>query len=118
MNQITRRNFLKASAATGATLALAPYARPRGANDDLRVAVVGFRGQGNVHLRLLQELPGVRVVALCDVDRDVLARGLKGFADRNQAVAGYADVRKLLESKEIDAITTATPDHWHGLVTV
>jgi predicted dehydrogenase len=78
--------------------------------------VVGFRGQGNLHIRLLQELPGVRVVALCDADRDVLGRGVKAFADRNRTVAGFTDVRQLLESKEVDAITTATPDHWHALV--
>jgi predicted dehydrogenase len=118
MTRTTRRGFLKASAVAGATFALAPFARPRGANDDLRLAVVGFRGQGGLHVRLLQELPGVRVVALCDADRDVLARGVKAFAGRNQSVAAHTDVRKLLESKEVDAITTATPDHWHALVTV
>jgi predicted dehydrogenase len=118
MNRTTRRGFLHASAAAGATLALAPYARPQGANSDLRVGVVGFRGQGNLHIKLLRELAGVRVVALCDVDRGVLARGVKGFADASQKVAEYTDVRKLLENKEIDAITTATPDHWHALVTV
>ncbi|HKB04186.1 MAG TPA: Gfo/Idh/MocA family oxidoreductase [Gemmataceae bacterium] len=118
MTQPTRRDFLTASAAAGATIALAPFARPRGANDDLRVAVVGFRGQGNLHIRCLRALPGVRVVALCDADRDVLDRGVKAAKDRNETVAGYTDVRKLLESKEVDAITTATPDHWHALVTI
>jgi predicted dehydrogenase len=118
MNRTTRRDFLKTSAAAGAMLTLAPHARVLGANDDLRVAVIGFRGQGGVHIRSLQALPGVRVVALCDADKSVLERGVKAFADRKQTVAGYTDVRKLLESKEIDAITTATPDHWHALVTV
>ena len=114
----TRRDFLRTPAVAGAGLALAPFARALGANDDLRVAVVGFRTQGKVHIRSLRALPGVRVVALCDPDKDVLARGVKEFADANRPVAGYADVRKLLESKEVDAITTATPDHWHALVTV
>jgi hypothetical protein len=118
MTRLTRRAFLKASVATGAALGLSPRARVLGANDDLRVAVVGFKSQGNHHIRCLQGLSGVRVVALCDADRDVLDRGVKAFADRNQKVAGYADVRKLLENKEIDAVTTATPDHWHALVTV
>lgn len=118
MTRLTRRTFLKGSVAAGAAVALSPRARVLGANDDLRVAVVGFKSQGNVHIRCLQALTGVRVVAICDADRDVLNRGVKAFADRNQKVAGYQDVRKLLESKEIDAITTATPDHWHALVTV
>lgn len=118
MNQITRRSFLKTSAAAGATLAFAPHARPQGANGDLRVAVVGFRTQGNLHLRNLRALPGVRVVALCDADRAVLDRGVKSFADVNQPVAAYTDIRRLLENKDVDAIVTATPDHWHALVTV
>ena len=121
---ITRRQFLKSSmlAATAAagttTLSVAPPARALGANDDIRVAVVGFRGQGGLHLRKLRELSGVRVVAVCDVDQDVLDRELKQSRNRNEKVAGYTDVRKLLEDKSIDAITTATPDHWHALVTI
>lgn len=60
----------------------------------------------------------MRVVAICDPDRDVLAREMRAFKDRNEKVDGYTDVRKLLENNSIDAITTATPDHWHALVTV
>ncbi|MBI2480349.1 MAG: Gfo/Idh/MocA family oxidoreductase, partial [Planctomycetia bacterium] len=96
----------------------APHARVLGANDDIRVAVVGFRGQGGLHLRMLRELAGVRVVAVCDVDQDVLDRELKQAAGRGEKLVGYTDVRKLLEDKNIDAITTATPDHWHALVTI
>ena len=116
---ITRRRFLKNSLLTSAAaLSVAPHARALGANDDVRVAVVGFRGQGGLHLRLLRELTGVRVVAVCDVDEDVLNRELKRSGDRGEKIAGYTDVRKLLEDKSIDAVTTATPDHWHALVTV
>lgn len=119
MKRISRRAFIKkGSLATSAALALAPHAQVAGANDDLRVAVVGFHGQGRLHIRLLRELPGVRVVALCDADRSVLDRGLKEAKDRNEKVDGYVDVRKLLEDNNIDAVTTATPDHWHALVTI
>jgi predicted dehydrogenase len=118
MMTISRRTFLKSSLAAGTSLALAPYSRALGANDDLRVAVVGFHGQGAVHLSCLQGLPGVRVVALCDADRKVLDRGVQGFQKRNEKVTGYTDVRQLLERKDLDAITTATPDHWHALVTI
>jgi hypothetical protein len=58
------------------------------------------------------------VVALCDADRAVLERGVAEAARLGQPVEGHVDVRKLLENKDIDAITTATPDHWHCLVTV
>ncbi|MCH8045176.1 MAG: Gfo/Idh/MocA family oxidoreductase [Planctomycetes bacterium] len=120
---ITRRHFLKNSmlattAAAGITSSAAPHVRAAGANDEVRVAVVGFRGQGALHLRKLRELSGVRVVAVCDVDRDVLDRELKASRKRNEKITGYSDVRKLLEDKNIDAITTATPDHWHALITI
>jgi hypothetical protein len=119
MRRIDRRTFVKkGSVLAGAAVALAPYARVLGANDDLRVGVVGFGGQGGLHIRLLRELPGVRVVALCDADRAILDRGLRGAKQRNENVKGYVDVRKLLEDQSIDAVTTATPDHWHALVTV
>jgi predicted dehydrogenase len=119
MKKIERRRFLKeGSLAAGAVLALSPHSRVLGANDDIRVAVVGFRSQGGNHIRWLRELPGVRLVALCDCDREVLDRAVKNFRDRSEKVDGYTDVRKLLEDKNIDAITTATPDHWHALVTI
>ena len=119
MNRMTRRTFLKhTSLATGAVAALAPQARVLGANDDLRVAVVGFNSQGKTHLRALRELSGVRVVALCDCDRAVLDREVAAAKKRNETVAGYTDIRRLLENKDVDAITTATPDHWHALATI
>jgi predicted dehydrogenase len=140
-NTLTRREFLKSSAVTAAGAALTgltivpssvlganvpsnritkalPFSRVRGANDDIRVAVVGFRGHGWSHINAYLKIPGVRVVALCDADRDVLDSGVKELKDRNKKVDGYVDVRKLLEDKDIDAISTATPNHWHALVTV
>lgn len=118
MSRITRRSFTKCALAAGGSLTVAPHARALGANDDVRVGVVGFRGQGSLHLRLLRELSGVRVVAVCDVDQSVLDRELQRSARNGQKIAAYTDVRKLLEDKSIDAITTATPDHWHALVTI
>lgn len=119
MNRLNRRSFLrKSTLAVGAAVTLAPHSKVLGANDDIRLAVVGFHGQGGLHLRLLRELAGVRVVALCDADRGVLERGVAEAAQLGQPVEGYADVRQLLENKNLDAITTATPDHWHSLVTV
>jgi len=118
MNQTTRRTFLKGSLAAGAALALSPHARVRGANDDVRVAVVGINSQGRGHINWMRGIPGVRVVALCDPDRNVLAREVAAFAKRDEKVEAYADVRKLLENKDIDAVSTATPDHWHCPVTI
>jgi hypothetical protein len=115
---MTRRAFLKTAGAAGAAIGWSPYARVLGANEDVRVAVVGFRSQGGLHLKLLREIPGVRVAALCDPDRDVLNRGLEEARKRNEKVEGYTDVRRLLEDPNVDALTTATPDHWHALVTI
>lgn len=115
MSGLTRRTLLKGSLFTGAA-ALLPTSRVLGANDDIRVAVVGFNGQGMGHISQLLDMKGVRLVALCDVDPAVLARGVETAEKKGVKVTPYQDVRKLLESKEVDAITTATPNHWHSLV--
>ena len=61
---------------------------------------------------------GVRVAALCDVDRNVLERKGKVFKDRNQPIESYVDIRELLANKNIDAISIATTNHWHSLATI
>lgn len=120
MNDISRRNFLKRSVlcAAASALPVRSWAQTAGANDDLRVAVVGFNSQGRVHIEGFRKTPGARVVALCDADSAVLEREAKKFRDRNEPIATFTDVRKLLESKEVDVITTATPNHWHALIAV
>jgi predicted dehydrogenase len=115
--RISRREFVKTSAVAGMSLAV-PFAKARGANGDIRVAVVGINGQGRNHINWFREIPGVRVVALCDADRSVLEREAARFAQRNENVDTYVDYRKLLDDKSIDAVITATPNHWHALVTV
>ncbi len=119
-NQINRRNFLKSSLLAGAALSLPvhSWSQVRGASDDIRVAIIGFNGQGKGDLEDFRKVPGVRVVALCDVDKEVLEREAKKFRDRNEPIETYTDVRKLLENKDIDAISTATPNHWHALISI
>jgi len=119
MKVFTRRDFMKGSIAAGAGLTLAsPFSRVRGANDDIRVAVVGINGRGSSHVGAFDGMKGVRLAALCDVDRKVLERRSKPFKDRNTPVEGYIDIRKLLENKNIDAISIATTNHWHSLATI
>ena len=123
-----RRDFLRQSALAGAALSLptgsfSTLGAPApgsvlGANGDIRVAVVGFNSRGMDHITGFQKVPGVRLVALCDVDQDVLQKEAKRQADAGNPVATYTDVRKLLESKEIDAISTASPNHWHALISI
>jgi predicted dehydrogenase len=115
---ITRRLFLKRTTTVGACLAVAPTMRVMGANEDIRVAVVGFRTHGQTHIRNYQKMTGVRLVALCDADAAVLGKEVEKQSKQNVKVQAYQDIRRLLENKEIDAISTATPNHWHALVTV
>ena len=119
MKRMTRRDFIKSTAAAGVALTLAsPYSRVRGANDDIRVAVMGIKGRGGDHISAFHKMDGVRIVALCDVDRNVLESRAKPFKDRNEKVDTYVDIRKLLDDKNIDAVSIATPNHWHSLGTI
>jgi len=124
MKKITRRNFIKGSVASVASvgivsqLATPVWSNVRGANEDIRVAVVGFRGKGKGHIKDFRKLNGVRIVALCDVDTKIIAGEVEKLEKDNIKVDTYTDVRKLLEDKNIDAIVTATPNHWHALVTI
>jgi len=112
MKGLTRRDFVKSSVAIGATVAL-PFSKVRGANDSIRVAVVGIRGRGGGLISEFHSLPAVQVVALCDVDGNVLDREVKRFKDRNEKVDAYIDYRQMLQDKSIDVVCIATPDHWH-----
>jgi len=132
MNKLNRRRFLKtsllASASAGALPAFgaeperkiptSTTSRVVGANGDIRYAVVGFRqdgGRGQSHIQGMAELKGTRLVALCDVDRSILDREVKKCQDAGKEIQGYTDIRKLLENKDIDVVTFATPNHWHAL---
>ena len=116
MKNFTRRNFLKTTALGAAAVSLdaLTWSRAAGANDDIRVAQIGFRGQGGSHLKSLTNMKGVRVVALCDVDQHVL----QNEANRLGNVQTYTDIRKLLENKDVDAVSIAVPNHWHALATI
>ena len=124
MKKLSRRSFLKSSLLTTVSLSVFPAwgtrgaASVRGANDDIRYAVIGFNGRGGDHLSGMAKVKGTRLVALCDVDRGVLDRHVKSCQDRGQAVEGHTDIRKLLENKDVDAVTIATPNHWHSLAAI
>ncbi len=130
MNKLDRRSFLKNSLLTTASFSLFPafaakdskksapvQARVVGANGDIRVAVAGIRdkGRGQSHLGAYRNIPGVRLVAICDVDQEALDKELGKCHTRGETVQSYTDIRKLLENKDIDAVSFATPNHWHSL---
>ncbi len=116
---MNRRSFMKTSgeiiSAGAATLALG--GRVLGANDRVRIAICGTRGRGKDHIRGFAKVQGAEIAALCDVDERVLNQRLKDVEDLGKPrPKAYTDIRKLLEDKEIDAITIATPNHWHSLM--
>jgi len=114
---MNRREILKTSVVTGLSLAI-PFSRVRGANDTINVAVIGLNNQGSNHVNWFRAIPGVRVAAVCDVDRTILEREERKFTDRQEKVKTFTDLRKLYEDKEIDAVIIAAPNHWHALATV
>jgi len=125
MQNISRRRFIRNSLLTAAALKSWPLiaqtntnARIPGANGDIRYAVVGFNGRGAEHISALAKVPGTRLVALCDVDTAVLAKELTKVTASGAQVQGYTDLRKLLENKDIDAVTFAVPNHWHALASI
>jgi predicted dehydrogenase len=116
----TRREFLDALAVGAATLAVGTTARSYsqilGSNDRLNFAVIGLNGRAYAHLSALKaNRSAARISHVCDVDDNILRK----FADRVQQEMGESaatdkDFRRILEQKDVDAITIATPDHWHA----
>jgi predicted dehydrogenase len=121
-NQNSLDDGLKAQAgfaAAGGPAAVAPPGRVLGANDRVRVAVCGIRGRGFDHIQAYAHLKNVEIAALCDVDENVTARRLGDIEKMGLAKpATFVDVRKLLEDKSIDAVSIATPNHWHTLIAI
>jgi predicted dehydrogenase len=124
MSNISRRSFVKnttlASLAVGigAKSAISAWSKPLGANDDIRLAIVGVRGKGNAHIKDILKMKGVRIAALCDVDPMIMNTRKEELMAQNILVKTYTDIRKLLEDKEIDAVVIATPNHWHAAMTI
>src|SRR5436309_11789750 len=121
MKRINRRDFVKASATLAAGSALTYASIPNGPNARIRVAVVGLNGRDTEHIEGFSRLNpmNVDVAALCDVDENVLNKRLDQFEKANgKKPIGFTDVRKLLEDKSIDAVSFATPNHWHALGTI
>src|SRR5439155_9943725 len=127
---MNRRRFLQTSGAAGAAAILAgctsslssrrtsALAKPAGANGDIRVAVIGFHSHGKSHINAYKSMPGVRLVALCDVDEQVLNQQATELARQNIKVQSYRDLRALYDNKDIDAVSIVTPNFWHSLATI
>jgi predicted dehydrogenase len=131
MKSKSRRRFLKESIAAGGAAAglsmlnsaptsAASSARILGANDRIRVALIGCGGQGSGDLRAMLRIKNVACVGLCDVDDAQTAKTAKSVNDQYQQTPALLtrDFRKILDDKNVDAVIIGTPDHWHALPTV
>jgi predicted dehydrogenase len=113
----SRRQFLNTTAVVAAatTLSARSWAQVAGSNSDIRVAVVGFGGRGGDHIRGFSGQQGVRLTALCDCDTKILEGAAEKQRQQGREIETYTDIRKLLESKNVDVVSIATPNHWHAL---
>jgi predicted dehydrogenase len=113
---LTRRQFFMSSAAAVsagvASAKLRPGSAPRGANDTVRLGLIGCGPQGTGDLVRCLKDPKTQAVALCDVDESRLGQALKRIGGTPDT---YKDFRRVLDRKDIDAVIVATPDHWHAI---
>ncbi|MBM3496200.1 MAG: Gfo/Idh/MocA family oxidoreductase [Armatimonadetes bacterium] len=116
MVEVTRRGFVAGALAAG--LALPGGARP-GANDRVRIGLIGCGGMGRGDLQTFLANPEVDCPIVCDVDDRQAARARAVVEEaRNATPDTVRDFRRVIERKDVDAVLVATPDHWHALPTV
>lgn len=126
----SRRNFLQNASALAAGGVLLPsldnktfaiFKNRFAPSDQINIAAIGINGQGWSDLNGLLKNAGVNIVALCDVDKNVLDRRMGELAKRNidvSKIKTFSDYRKVLEMKDVDVVLIATPDHWHCKIMV
>jgi len=123
MSKTTRRKFLQNSLVAGTAFAVCGTKSTSGsrANNRLRIAVAGVHGRGGSHMKGWLEQDNVEIAYLIDPDKNVLAQKMKyleGKVEGRFACKGVADVREALDDRNLDAISIATPNHWHSLMTI
>lgn len=117
-----RRTFIKNTLAGTAAMnfPLILNSRIKGANDRIRIGVIGIHGMGQEHIKHYQALDNVEVSAICDVDENLYAGVIqKHFTDKGLGTPDtHVDMRHLLDDKNIDAVSVVTPNHWHTLAAI
>ena len=126
----SRRNFLQNSAAiAGGSLlvsaldnqAFAIFKNRIAPSDQLNIGLIGAKGMGWSNVTAASKIAGVNLVAICDVDKNVLDQRMGDLKKLNidaSKVKTYVDYRQLLDRKDIDAVIIGTPDHWHALMMI
>ena len=121
MPNLTRRQFLGTGLAAAGTVALShtkSSGRILGANDTVRVAVAGLNGRGSSHVGAYLGMKGVEIAYLIDPDTRTYKKHLGKITEKGAKPACITDVRKALDDKTLDAVSIATPNHWHALMTI
>jgi predicted dehydrogenase len=124
MSHPTRRSFLQTSSALGASLLLTgtrASGNIQGANDRVRIAVAGVNGRGRSHIDGWGSQENVEIAYLVDPDKNVLAKRMQELQEKTEGplrCKAITDIREAIDDRSIDAISIATPNHWHSLMTV
>src|SRR5579883_560636 len=122
MARVNRRQFLHASLAAAATVTIGgtkSSARVMGANDRIRVAVAGLNGRGGAHVGAYLGMKNVEIAYLVDPDKRTYKKHLDAIAKKKlPAPSCLQDIREALQDKELNAVSIATPNHWHALMTI
>jgi predicted dehydrogenase len=121
MPRTTRRRFLQASSAIGTSFFIGgtkSSGNILGANDRLRIAVVGLNGRGGSHIGGWTKQKNVEIAYLVDPDENVRGKRLKSVREKFKNCQGEKDIRTILEDGNLDAISIAAPNHWHSLMTI
>mgnify|MGYP001156227782 CR=1 FL=1 len=118
----SRRRFLQNSLAiAGAGFAIGgtrTTGRVLGANDTIRMAVAGVNGRGKAHIDAFSKTPGVELIYLVDPDERTYDKALRAAKSNGRAPKTERDIRRVLDDKDVDAVSIATPNHWHALMTI
>jgi len=89
--------------------------------DQLNIGAIGINGMGWANVKAALKVPGVNLVAVCDIDKNVIGKRLEELGKTGADISKikqYDDYRKLLAQKDIDAVIIGTPDHWHALIMI
>jgi predicted dehydrogenase len=122
MTRQSRRSFLKSTLATAATVTVAgtkSSGKVVGANDTIRIAIAGLNGRGGSHVDAFAKMEKVEIAYLVDPDQRTYKKRLASIDKKGSAAPTCVqDIRKALDDKTLDAVTIATPNHWHALMTI
>src|SRR5580704_5811796 len=125
-----RRSFIRQASLIAGTSILVPalqqqafgaFRREMASSDRINIGAIGINGMGWADLLSSLKQPGVQVMMLCDVDKNVLDKRMADLAKLNVDISKIkttGDYRKVLDNKDVDAVIIGTPDHWHALIMI